>query len=450
MCMKNSILFVLIAVSIFGTHVQTIAQTSSRLIAEADSSQFYDSVYYVYSGGRGGDLTHTMKYDRSFSITPLGTDTQKLATWQTFDSHNNLLTFIERITEPGCGIPGFVDVSKDSNLYDVHNNLIASYTFEGTSTPGTWVPQDSTFYSYDSRNNLIVSLKPGVQKDSLVYDAGNNLLTQILFYWDGGKGRWVESGSSTYTYSGGLLQSNYNYVWIMTDSTFVTYSGTLYYYNSSNKLIKQVQLQTDPFATIPGTLVYKQVDSNLYDAANDMTYSYHAQYDAFGKTWQYSRDSNEYGATHNLAEDAQQTYDPVAKRYGTATQLSYKYNSFSQTTQAHSETFVSAIGGNYTRRYYYELYTPTAVAAVTAGKVEINVFPNPASTTLNLHVQWNDAQPFTIAIYDMQGRLLRQWGEEKTKDYSKQIPVSALPAGNYILKVLGENGGSQQQLSIVH
>lgn len=448
--MKNSILFVLIAASIFGASIQAAAQTSSRLIAEADSSQFYDSAYYVYSGGRGGDLTHTMKYDRSFSITPLGADTQKLATWQTFDSHNNVLMFVERITEPGCGIPGFFDVSKDSNIYDAHNNLIAAYSFQGTTTPGAWVPKDSTFYSYDSRNNMIISLKPGVQKNSFVYDAANSLLSQNLAYWSTSKNMWVNGDSSTYTYSGGLLQSNYSYVWIMTDSAYIPYSGILYSYNSSKKLVKQVQLQTDPYATVVGTLVYKQTDSNLYNAANDMTYSYHAIYDAFGKTWQYSRDSNEHDAAHNLAENAQQDYDPVAKRYGTATQLSYNYNSFHQTTQAHSESFVSAIGGDYTRRYYYELYTPTAVATVNQDAAEINMFPNPASTMLNLHVKWSDAQAFTIAIYDMQGRLVRQWGEEKAKDYSKQVPVSALPTGNYIIKVQGESGGSQQQLSIVH
>jgi len=448
--MKNYLLYLFIAALMCITYGHANAQTSSRLIGEADSSQFYDTMYYAYSGGRGGDLNHVMKFDSSFSITPLGVDLQIAAVWQKFDVNSNLITSIERITEPGCGISGFIDVSKDSNVYDPRNNRIANYNYQGDTTPGHWTPHDSVFYTYDSKNNMLSLLKPSVERDSFSYDASNNLIAQYNRYWSIAKSTWENGDATTYTYSGGLLQSSYYYIWIASSGTFTTGSATFYYYNSSKKLIKKVALQLDPWVTTPDSLTYQQIDSNVYDAAGDMTYSYHAQYNDLDLTWQYSRDSNAYDAVHNMVADAQQLYDTLSKQYETNTQLSYAYNILHQRTRLHSQTSPYSVNGNYTSRYYYELYTPTAVATINSMAAKINVFPNPANAELNLHVQWTNPQAFTVGLYDMQGKLLRQWAEQKTTEYQKQIPMSMLPAGNYILNIKGENGSIQQQISIVH
>lgn len=448
--MKNSILYLLFTVFMCITYTQAGAQTSSRLIGKADSSQFYDTTYYTYSGSRGGDLNREMKFDSSISLLPFMTDTQITVVWQRFDAKNNLITSIEKLTEPGSGISGFIDISKDSNAYDVRSNKIATYAFQGDTTPGHWIPHDSTFYTYDTKSNLLNLFKPSVERDSFSYDAANNLIAQYNVYWSSTKNMWVNGDAYTYTYSGGLLQSSYYHIWLASAGTFINGSAMLYYYNSSKNIIKKVAMQSDPYATTPGSLVYQQIDSNVYDVAADIAYTYHALYDALRKTWQYSRDSNTYDAAHNLTADAQQSYDTVSKQYETTTQLSYAYNILHQMTRIHSQTSSFSINGNYTSRYYYELYIPTAAAEINQAIVKINAFPNPAATELNLDLQWTTPQAFTVTLYDMQGRVMRQWSEQKAEFYRQQIPISALPAGNYILSIKGEYGSLQKQISIVH
>ena len=128
------------------------AQTSSRLVASSDYSSngaslnVNDSTAYTYySNNRGGDLTHTMKYDVKTSWNFLG-DT----------AFNNNLNYLQ--------------------TFDANNNILSTITQQWSGT--AWVNATNAVYSYNSSN----------QVTSIVYQS-----------WGGAS--WVNTGEDVYSYN---------------------------------------------------------------------------------------------------------------------------------------------------------------------------------------------------------------------------------------------------------
>jgi hypothetical protein len=64
-------------------------------------------------------------------------------------------------------------------------------------------------------------------------------------------------------------------------------------------------------------------------------------------------------------------------------------------------------------------------------------------------VQLETATAIRIAIFDMWGRLLKQWAPGKLAQYGATLPIADLSAGNYILQVRSSTFNAQQQFSVV-
>jgi len=427
---------------------------SSRLVAEADSlSQYPDSVYYLYSAGRGGDLSHTMNFDEAYAgMQDFGMDSQFTITRKIYDLKNNVITTTQKMAFSTPTIHGrlaFTNFEKDSNVYNANGNIIMYYAWTRDLTNYTkWSLQDSIYYWYDSHNNLILSVYPGNEKDTFIYDGANNMIQNISQSWDLATSSWVNFTNTINNYSGSLLQSSYQQGWFYTGTSWTDETATLYYYNSGGDLIKKVTMQQDPYApTAP--LVNNVTDSNIYNGGHDLLLSYHLSYYPASNRWALQRDSNLYDSRHNRLLNFQQIYDTAGSDFITFQVTTNRYNTFNQITLRNVSQTVTPFD-SYTNRYYYEKYMTTDIAVFNASHGTVSVYPNPASSMVNIKLQWTIPQAFTIAIYNMQGRLIQQWGEQKTDVYEKQIPVSMLSAGNYVIKVRGEQGQLQQQLSIVH
>ncbi len=71
----------------------------------------------------------------------------------------------------------------------------------------------------------------------------------------------------------------------------------------------------------------------------------------------------------------------------------------------------------------------------------LGVFPNPTGNQLNFRLQNSQNGPVTVAVYDINGRLLSQRQVIKRGDVVQdQVDVSALPAGVYRLVLTGQTG----------
>lgn len=78
----------------------------------------------------------------------------------------------------------------------------------------------------------------------------------------------------------------------------------------------------------------------------------------------------------------------------------------------------------------------------------IAVYPNPASSILNLDINFKTAQTGTIVMMDISGKTVNTSAFANTENVSAQVDVSALTKGVYMLKVITANGVSVQKVIV--
>jgi PKD repeat protein len=95
----------------------------------------------------------------------------------------------------------------------------------------------------------------------------------------------------------------------------------------------------------------------------------------------------------------------------------------------------------------------TGIATPITSVLQGDVYPNPASTQANLHIQLNEAARLSYSLVTVTGQLVWSAADNSAAGQrTLQIPVSGLSKGMYLLNVYGENGQllGVRKLSIAH
>jgi type IX secretion system substrate protein len=414
-------------------------QTLSRLVAEAHwtnngiAFRPMDSSAFSYSTNmRGGDLTHTLDFDNSTSWTFVGDSAFTKSTYwiQTFDANNNILT-------------------NTSEYWDGIN----------------WVFNMRTTNTYNSSNQV---------------------LTSVLQSWDSTV--WVGVSEHTYTYSTGKMQSDVYSFWSGVGSTFVPSSEKIYSYDLSNTYLVN---ETDQNLT-GGSPVYTNQYAYAYDTTTHqlLTTIYSTWIDT---AWVFNmKKTNTYDTSRNLISMLSQNYNLPLLRwdnatlaiYGSFTSMGsnlpqteldqvwnpigsgtwdnqkmsvYTYNTYNQMTSSLTESYSSSLGafefqlGDPMANYYYQSYSPVAVNNVVNAGNSANIYPVPAQNTLRIDLNWNVAQSATIAIYDMQGRMVTPViNVPSVTEYRVGISVNNLAPGMYVVSINGTQDQIVKQIVVAH
>jgi hypothetical protein len=86
--------------------------------------------------------------------------------------------------------------------------------------------------------------------------------------------------------------------------------------------------------------------------------------------------------------------------------------------------------------------TPSAAAGYT-----VKLIPNPAVSELTLLFGEQPTTELTIQLISSAGQVMKQ---VQTRKQTVRIPVAALPAGNYMVKIIGTNFQQTEHLLILH
>ena len=72
---------------------------------------------------------------------------------------------------------------------------------------------------------------------------------------------------------------------------------------------------------------------------------------------------------------------------------------------------------------------------------ELVIFPNQTSTTLNVRYILPKEDELTIALFDMQGKLILQksLGKQVSGEQQQTLDVSNLPEGSYVCHIKGQH-----------
>jgi hypothetical protein len=447
------------------------AQTASRLVAQVNqsvksstSSAQIDSQVFAYSAGRGGDLTNNhfwgiaigRMFDsmKNYVSVSGGTFTKTGLILQDFKGKNTTNVVVLNPNSSG----GFDNYMSASLLYDIHNNLVKynDYTFSSS----TWVNNSESVNTFDAANNMITSIWQtwngsawvNNNKDSMAYDASGNIILTIYFSWDSTKNQWQAREYDANTYNAANQMTSHLVQNVDISGAAKNLNKDLYQYDLHG------HMQSETFQNwnnSSASWITFLGDTVKYNTTGDTSTAIGTTYPTPSTPPIYSRHIVVTDAGGNTVYGLFQSYDNV-KGYTDISRNLYTYNSFGQMLSNTSE-IANGTGGwipdtssFYQSRFYYETYTPTSVASINVSPEVLKVYPNPASDLVNISLKWSEPQTFTVGIYNMQGRLMQQWGMQKTSDYEKQISVSVLPAGNYILSIKGEQGSVQRQMSVIH
>ncbi|OJW81048.1 MAG: hypothetical protein BGO69_03005 [Bacteroidetes bacterium 46-16] len=365
---------------------------------------------------------------------------------------------------------------KHAYTYDAQGNL-SEHLWLAFTAPNTWTNNEKDSYTYDANNNMLTQKAEQWDAPNNTWKnfylevrtySGMNLVNDSNKYWDAANNDYYTTNAHSYTYSGDTV-FHYFDTYDYPSQTWSHYSKNYSVYDANHN-----EIASEYFYWHSWLNDYRQssLTSTTYDANNQATYSISKNWDTSTAGWVNAYQANYvYDVNNVLTNDSSDTWDTGTNSWVHATANSHihnaanntdttiglkwdvnnsifvndvrytgTYNTYNQMTSSLTEHWDNAAsmwaGANYDHRYkyYYELVN-LAVASVHASQPQVVLYPSPASTFINLSVNWQDARPFTVSVVDMQGRVHMQFSERGSSSYKRTIPLTGLPAGNYTVLI---------------
>ncbi|RYE24774.1 MAG: T9SS type A sorting domain-containing protein [Sphingobacteriales bacterium] len=401
-----------------------------------DGAQFKpsDSMGLSYSGIRGGLIIVNLEaLIYPSSELPLKPDVQGGYTYNT-------------------GTASWDKSSQTISTYDTKQNLetATSQNWNGTA----WVNTNKSLYAYDANNNntqVITQNWNGTtfennRRTTKTYDANNRLTENTEQTWDGSA--WANTNGNktifTYTASGRpetkITQSWSSGAWKNDNKYFYNYTGNNIY-------------PDDQVAQNWNGTTWDNVSKQIYTYASPGVLQTSVSQDWISGAWQNSgkSDLTTDANTGSITTVISATWDGSA--WKNSSKINYGFNSNNLVSSYDGQSwnaggFWEYAVGAIKQTVYYEQYTNN-VAGVDAQQGTLKLYPNPVLNMLNIDMAWDNAEPFTVTVYDMQGRVVRHFTEVATKNYSKTIGTDDMSIGSYMLVIKGAKGQTSAMFNVI-
>ena len=480
--MKQTITILLAVFLLIMTQVQLNAQTNYRVYAETqmyyDGSQFVksDSIRYYFNGSHsfadiyGEDLPQFMLFMEGYEHR-VPTFPQYFTTINIYDSSiryqaNSAETAYEDVT------------SKRIGTVDANGN-IAEMLFVQLGVGGNFTNWLKESFSYNSTGQITECILQNWQlnawqndkREISVYNAAQKLEEFSSQRWSNGTWGSAQNYINEYDVAGNCTQTIRRYrngnSWDNDDRTIISYDANHHVisilsdkwiggiwqpeekatmtYNSNGDLLST--LKQDYIAG-----VWENTDRETFNfSGNKKTESFQESFD--GGVWNKEIKTNYSYATSGLLEYLTvQFWDNPSSEWLDDYRLGIGYNSHNLISFIYSENWIPA--GNWQKdkkyNFFYESYEgENTQLANLAQEADVNIYPNPTSTILNVVINWKTPQSSTMVVYDISGRICMLQNLEKAEHANAQIDISKLPTGTYYLKITNTKGQMSKAFQVV-
>ena len=355
----------------------------------------------------------------------------------------------------------YVNAQTVAQTFDANSNIIGPLTQNWVS--GSWVNSSQSTFTYDGMNNQLSDLQQtwntGTSawhnsQSTLTYDGMNNELSDSQQTWNTAAAAWKNQSKTVSTYASGThnLTSSTYMVWDTAAAAWKNNAMYISNYDGLNNLVLSIEFTWNATTTNWDT---SNKGVYTYDGANDNTSTTTLLWTSPG-VWDSVQMTIDSGFVNHFAtKEVYLQKNNSLLPFHNFWEVFWQFNSYGQITYDYTETWNSTAGlwqatsNDFAERLYYELYA-SVVPGVNPIVGNAIVYPVPAKNTLSLDITWDQAQPFTIYLYDMQGRVLRSWQETATAHFKNDLSVNDVPAGNYILKIQGDKGSITDQVTVVN
>lgn len=460
----------LLGCALFALSLQSHAQTqymvdyaTLEIFNNGTSSQTLDTVDVFYSNGRVG------------VASPPTTNGYDIL---------NTQTFLYDSTKGRSGVSNiFIFDLEQERAYDNNNNI----TMQRWGSLNNFARRQ--LLSYDANNRLIGTIVQDYatstshtwenrNRDSFTYNNAGQILAYYQFLWNTGTNQWITYGPTTaYTYANNLVDEVKHYSWNPNTQAMYLSKREKYYHTTG--VLDSIQIFS--FSTTPPNSL---VSVNRYSyPGNDVI---EEQYGYANGTYSKGpKNISKYNNSGQLIETESIDVNPQTNTwYSGGYKKTYSYNAVSgnidtMTIQGFSKFYNTPLNSSKTLyvhnsnnlyehiahlywnktsnswvhrqddtvlRYHYKLNT-TSVNNAINHNATCRIYPIPASDLITVSIDWQKEQDFSLAIYNMQGQLVRQTSAKATKHYNQQIPIADLAGGNYILEIRSRDGNMTRQFT---
>ena len=387
----------------------------------AGNNTAIDSTIFIHSTGRNStahirniDYLHTDGYRYDTAITYFRHDDNpyyiQKRIIQTFDALDSVT--IWETQQYDTYSHKYMPLARRRYTYNANHlpDSVITYNYNGV----TLTPVSHTIYTYDGNGKPLRIRENRALQPSQV---------------------WAPYKDESYTYDGfGKKLSHKIKTWNLStgipDSTLNTYT-----YNTNNHLLidsffhNNAYFRRTEYIHTGNGLLFADFTLDIYDEGYRRIYK--------------------YDANNNMVRIDIETWDAQIQDFDKTTRIHYYYNSHNQLTRhgydiRYNDDWLPSADADVIDYYY-----PLAINDITKPGNPVRLYPVPATHTLNLELETGKAQPVSVTILDIQGRVMKHFTDNAAGSYKKAIDINGLPAGQYLLQAQTAGMATVQQFSIV-
>jgi len=331
-----------------------------------------------------------------------------------YDANGNLLYFLDQV---GNDVNGWADAYRYNYTYDIDGRELSYLEEKWNGT--AWVTQNSVIRVYDANGNLLSETRIN-SRVIFTYDAQNLLQTKTGQSFVAGN--WVDKTRVDYAY---LPNSTTGTTYNWTNNAWKESSRSTDTFDGSGNLIQNLYEQWNGTAWENNLLESFNFDANG-NIVQDMTQGWN------GTSWDnYFMTDYGYDAENNLTFWTSSNWVDIDSTWEGSIRQFNGYDAQNHFISAQLELWD---GVSWFLISYGDLYYADFVSTHTAVLADFEIFPNPASSAVTIKGEGLSQ----VMVFDQQGRPIRRQNLHGQEEETLQL--GHLPAGNYILQVLGNDG----------
>jgi len=367
--------------------------------------------------------------------------------------------------------------SRDSTYYDANGYESEYIEYAWDTINNVWDPSYEYLYSNDANGNTLsetaldyntgTSMLTNNYRYTYTYDLHGKELSELYQTWSGTD--WTNQSQYGYVYNAGeqeIMDSSQNW----TSGAWVNYGKDIYTYNGSGLEVEDVSQYWNSGWVNNYQYIYSY-DANGNDTAA-LTYAWNSGDNSFDNN--YSREIYHYN-THNsqtldlytywVAGDNAYVYgsEDTTTYNGNNNELTYQVLDYDTTTQVWTPqyAYTYAYDGNNNNTYelyqlldrnnqtltnseeYYYYYEQLQGIDTPKDELGVIMFPNPATSNVNLQFTLDQPASMVISVYDNCGRILSRRPQSMAAGANTTgINTSNLASGIYTVQLV--NTATQQ------
>ena len=409
-----------------GSAGNVVGSNQSRIIAQTylvfDGSAFVpvDSITYSYSFGRGGQLStddfndNFVSFDESYTYLfnpAINAYRNQFHRKQEFNETNKVDIYTCRTWRVSNST--WRDSARFLYNYNNDQTHLDSTVFQ-IKSGGNWM--DHVIYRnvFDAANR-VKEMNSTAYEMKFNYDANNNVLERLDRIYPF-PNPWTDESKHFFTY------------------------------NMANQMTTYIVQEFD--------ITWKYVKKYEY-TYNGLDVLTETEYDWTNNFWTDVRKHTfAYNTAHSKMSDVSEYWNATLNAFVNEVRLQWTYNSFGQPLTYFSQSWDPATSSwilttnDFIHRYYYESFNPASVNRFPQAALQMVLYPQPANQSLNVRVQLGGNEQYTIAVYDVRGRVVKQLSGSGNI-IQQAITVQDLPSGTYFLKLTTSGAQETKQFLVV-